>query len=80
LNYQEKIKEIDISEKEKLFKLKWINKSIWKAAFLRQSKEIVDSLIGKKKYSGASFIHATYIRKIIDKIQQSSKKNKLITI
>lgn len=77
---QEQTKEIDISIKENLFKHKWIEKSIWRAALLRQNNNIVDHILKKKKYLGATFDDANYINKIIDAAKLSVKKNKFIKI
>jgi|688.fasta_scaffold03646_9 predicted dehydrogenase len=77
---QELSKNIDLSIKEPLFKKKWIDNSIWRAAFLRQSIDLVQFAIRKKKYDASDFKNALYIRKVIEKITESAIKEKIISI
>tara|TARA_B100000886_G_scaffold205780_1_gene142138 strand:- start:16109 stop:17191 length:1083 start_codon:yes stop_codon:yes gene_type:complete len=79
---QEYPKVIDYSKRDELFKHKWIDNSIWRASFFRQIKEIITYLKNnkKKKYRGANFKDAIYVRKIIQKIEQSNKTGKILKI
>ena len=81
-NEQEFPKVIDYSKRDALFKYKWINNSIWRASFLRQVKEIIKYLKNNKnkKYHGANFNDAIYVRKIIQRIEQSNKTGKVLRI
>tara|TARA_B100001939_G_C16935479_1_gene615850 strand:- start:1172 stop:2242 length:1071 start_codon:yes stop_codon:yes gene_type:complete len=81
LKNQEKSKEINFSEKDKLFKKKWIDESIWRASFFRQIKNIVDHLNDNEiKYYGANISDAIKVRKVIDKIDLSINQKKLINV
>ena len=77
---QEKEKEIDVSIKENFFKFKWVGRSIWKAALLRQINNIIDHKLNNAKYLGASFEDANNVNKIISAAVSSIKKKKFITI
>ena len=81
-NKQESSKEIILSKKDKYFKYKWIDNSIWRAAFFRQIKDLIKCLQGNKlnNYHGADYKDAIYVRRIIDRIEQSGKKGKALKI
>lgn len=80
-NKQELPKITDYSKKDELFKYQWVDNSIWRAAFFRQIKEIIKYLKNnKKKYSGANYKDAIYVRKIIQKIELSNKIGKALKI
>ena len=55
----------------------WIGGSIWRAAFFRQIESLCLKIIDKKtSFNGSSFEEASYIRKIMDEIQnKKDKKN-----
>lgn len=71
---QENSKKIRIKFKEELFKKKWVDKSIWRSSYFRMLNSLSDSIINKKKYSGASFRDALKTRAVIDNIVYSNLK------
>ena len=77
---QECGKIIDLSIKEKFFKKKWIDNSIWRAAFLRQSEDLIQSTIQNTECSASNFKNALYVRKVIEKIIESSIKERAIAV
>lgn len=80
-NRQENSKEISLLEKDNYFNKKWVENSIWRAAFLRQVKYLIKFIKNKNsKYHGANSKDAIYVRKIIQKIQQSSKKGSILKV
>ena len=80
INKQEKGKIIKFKIYDPIFKKKWVDKSIWRASFFHQINNLVNAIINKEEYLGAKFYDGYKVRKVIEKILESSKKNKMVKI
>jgi len=80
INKQEKGKIIKFKIYDPIFKKKWVDKSIWRASFFHQINNLVNAILNKEKYLGAKFYDGYKVRKVIEKILESSKKNKMLKV
>ena len=56
----------DLTQKEELLSVPWISGSIWRSAFYRQVNDLVNSILNKTMYKGATFDDGLKTRNIMD--------------